>query len=234
MGFGDEIPLEMHVSAHLTPFPGFNWLAIADTTGKQKPAERPALRATMTTREQTPIDEDVIRRVAAGDTASFEQVYDAFSGPLYGLALRMLRDPSEAEDLLQDVFVKMWREAARYDATRGAPLAWAFTITRNRAIDRIRAAGRRPHTEIDPQPGNDPDPTAPAPDLEAASSESAAAVRAGLNELPADVRRTMELAYFGGQSQTEIAATLGIPLSTVKSHARRGMLELRKLLKDYA
>jgi RNA polymerase sigma-70 factor (ECF subfamily) len=181
------------------------------------------------------IDPAVIRRVAEGDAVAFERVYDAFSGILYSLALRMLDRPEDTEELLQEVFTKIWRDAADYDPRRGAPLAWAITITRNKAIDRIRATARRLRlyeaAEAEAK-GNLPSISQPAHDAE--QSENAKAVRESLGTLPSEVRESIELAFFGGLSHSQIAERLAVPLTTVKSRIRRAMMHLRQSLKQYA
>lgn len=176
------------------------------------------------------IDPAVIRRVAAGDTRAFERLYDAFSSRLYSLALHMLQKPEEAEELLQEVFAKIWKDAQAYDPRRGAPLAWAITMTRHKAIDRIRSTTRRLH--LYEAAGQETGEAATAPDAsaETESHEEASAVRASLAALPADVRETIELAYLGGLSHSEIAKKLSLPLTTVKSRIRRAMTHLRQTL----
>lgn len=179
------------------------------------------------------IDAAIIHRVAQGDTAAFRQVYEAFSGPLFSLALRMLEQPEEAEDLTQEVFVKLWKDASSYDARRAVPLAWAITITRNKAIDRIRARGRRSRLlhAAESEFQNAPPPETPGPAQQAETEETAATVQHAIRRLPDDLRQTVEMAYFQGLSQTEIARALNEPLTTVKSRARRAMASLRQALK---
>lgn len=182
------------------------------------------------------IDPALIRRVADGDVSAFEQFYEAASGLLFSVALRMLQRHEDAEELLQEVFVKIWKDAASYDPGRGAPLAWALTITRHKAIDRIRSTTRRLrlHEEAE-QEAQVTNATAPAePASEADHAESATAVRSSLAPLPQDVRQTVELAYFGGLSQSQIAEKLSLPITTVKSHIRRAMMTLRHSLRDFA
>ncbi len=186
-----------------------------------------------TTREE--IDPAVIRRVAGGDAQAFAQVYDAFSGLLFSLALRMLQKPEDAEELLQEVFTKIWKDAASYDPSRGAPLAWAITMTRHKAIDRIRSVTRR--LRLNDEAGADAEilpPDIPQPARAAEQAENALAVRGSLETLPAEVRETLELAYFSGLSQSQIAEKLSLPLTTVKSRIRRGMMQLRQTLQHYA
>ena len=181
------------------------------------------------------IDPAVIRRVAEGDSVAFERVYDAFSGILYSLALRMLDRPEDTEELLQEVFAKIWRDAADYDPRRGAPLAWAITITRHKAIDRIRSTARRLRLyEAAEAEAKGNLPSVPQPAQNAARSENAKAVRESLELLPPEVRETIELAFFGGLSHTQIAEKLSVPLTTVKSRIRRAMMQLRQTLKQYA
>src|SRR4029450_6530274 len=167
---------------------------------------------------QDEIDPAVIRRVAEGDSVAFERVYDAFSGILYSLALRILERPEDTEELLQEVFLKIWRDAEDYDPRRGAPLAWAITITRHKAIDKIRSTARRLRlyeaAEAEAKSNSVP---LPQPASDAASSENAQAVRESLGRLAPEVRESVELAFFGGLSHSQIAARLSLPLTTVKS-----------------
>lgn len=181
------------------------------------------------------IDLAVLRQVAKGDVAAFERLYDAFSGVLYSIAIRMLDRPEDAEELLQEVFTKIWNEAHRYDPRRGAPLAWAITITRHKAIDRIRSLSRR--LKLNDEAGQE-ETTKPtvmqSPGKQVELRETASAVRTSLSGLPADVRETIELAYFGGLSHTQIAEKLALPVTTVKSRIRRAMEQLRQTLKNQA
>lgn len=181
------------------------------------------------------LDPALIRQVAKEDMRAFERVFDALSGLLYTLALRMLQKSEDAEELLQEVFAKIWHEAGNYDPRRGAPLAWAITMTRHKAIDRIRASTRRHnlHTAAGNEAVINP-PTSLQPARAAENAENARAVRNSLTTLPPEVREAIELAYFGGLSHTQIAEKLSLPLTTVKSRIRRAMMQLRQTLKDYA
>jgi RNA polymerase sigma-70 factor, ECF subfamily len=183
---------------------------------------------------QDEIDPAVIRRVAEGDSVAFERVYDAFSGILYSLALRILERPEDTEELLQEVFLKIWRDAEDYDPRRGAPLAWAITITRHKAIDKIRSTTRRLrlYEAAEAEAKNDP-AALPQPVTDAESSENAQAVRESLGRLAPEVRESIELAFFGGLSHSQIAAKLSLPLTTVKSRIRRAMMQLRQSLRHY-
>lgn len=183
---------------------------------------------------QNEIDPAVIRRVAKGDMAAFQRVYDAFSGILYSLAVRMLERPEDTEELLQEVFLKIWRDAEDYDPRRGAPLAWAITITRHKAIDKIRSTARRLRLyEAAEAEAKNESVAVPQPVTDAESSENAQAVRESLGRLDPEVRESIELAFFGGLSHSQIAARLSLPLTTVKSRIRRAMMQLRQSLRHY-
>jgi RNA polymerase sigma-70 factor (ECF subfamily) len=169
----------------------------------------------------------LLRRLAAGEQAALGEFYDLFAGLVNAVALRVLRDVAEAEDVVQEVFVQIWRQAARYDPGRGSPEAWVSTLARTRSIDRLRArvARTRPSAQ-----GNS--------DLAASTNPPNAAetlaVRTALGELPAEQRRVLELAYFEGLSQTEIARRLDQPLGTIKTRTRAAMLRLRAALEPLA
>jgi RNA polymerase sigma-70 factor (ECF subfamily) len=162
----------------------------------------------------------LLRRIAGGDHKALGEVYDLFAGMAYGLALRILRDATEAEDVVQEVFVQAWRQASRYDAGRGSPEAWLCTIARSRALDRLRrrTARREEPSEAAPLPSGAP------------RTEEALAVRTALQGLPEDQRRALELAYYEGLTQSEIARRLGEPLGTIKTRIRTGMIRLRETL----
>jgi RNA polymerase sigma-70 factor, ECF subfamily len=179
-------------------------------------------------------DVELVLRIAQGDSAALGQLYDLHSGVLFGFAFRILKDHREAEDALQEVFLQVWHKAPTFDAAQGRPLGWMLTLTRNKAIDRLRSAQRRARlveeagAELVP-PGESPSPN--ASEL-AGAGEQAGLVRAALERLQPDQRRAIEMAFFGGLSQTEVAATLNEPLGTIKARIRRGMLRLREELEQ--
>ncbi len=176
-------------------------------------------------------DVDAVRRVAGGAGEALAELYDRHSRPVYSLALRVLGDQSDAEDVTQDVFTQAWRQASRYDAARGAVGAWLLNMARSRAIDRLRARRGQPAATIDATPllASLPD-GGPAPDVVADSIDSASRVRSALNDLPLVQRLAIELAYFEGLSHSEIAERLEQPLGTVKTRIRLGLLRLRDAL----
>lgn len=181
------------------------------------------------------IDAELLGRVSRGDIPAFEQLYEAFSGPLYSVALRILERPEDAEDVLQEAFSKIWNEAHHFDPRRGAPLAWAITITRHKAIDRIRSLSRRLKLTEDAGTNAQLTESGPAqPGLQTEQREAAAAVKDSMAGLPSDVREAIELAYFSGLSHSQIAHKLSLPITTVKSRIRRAMQQLRQTLKNLA
>jgi RNA polymerase sigma-70 factor (ECF subfamily) len=171
----------------------------------------------------------LIQRAAAQDREAFSQLYDRFSSLVFSLAMRMLRAQSDAEDLLQEVFMQVWRQAGSYSQERGSPEAWIINIARSRAIDKLRAIRRRDKSFVltdDPAAAESPD------NIESAVGESEAklAMNSALANLPEAQRRVLELAFFSGLSQTEIAERLAEPLGTVKTRMRAAIQRLRVML----
>jgi RNA polymerase sigma-70 factor, ECF subfamily len=180
-------------------------------------------------REQAGLMEAMARR----DKAALGRLYDLLSRPLYSLALRITNDSAEAQDIVQDVFLQLWQKAGDYSTARGSVFGWAATLTRNRAIDRLRQRKRRTEIVHESAPDIHGGPTG-AQEQTAADAlglqEQAGVVRAALAALPAEQRAAIELAFFGGLTQQEIAARLNEPLGTVKARIRRGLLRLRDTL----
>ena len=178
-------------------------------------------------------DARLLRCVALGDKAAFAELYDRFSGPLYATALRVIRDATEAQDIVHDAFVTMWSKAATFDVSRGNAFTWAVTLVRNRAIDRVRSRRRRAELLANAPPadlGYATDEHAVTGSDALTQSEDARMVRAAVATLPGEQRRALELAFFGGLTQEQIAAQLREPLGTVKARIRRGLLKLRESL----
>jgi RNA polymerase sigma-70 factor (ECF subfamily) len=174
----------------------------------------------------------LLKRVSQGDRRSFEELYDRFSGVLFSTAYRVLNNQEAAEDVLQDVFVQIWDKAPLYDPTRGKPLTWAITLTRNKSIDRLRSTQRRnrlsDELEHEAQSMEQFDDKSSVEVVEA--QEKGKLVRIAIQKLSKDQRESIELAFFSGLTQTEIAERLGEPLGTIKARIRRGMMKLREVL----
>jgi RNA polymerase sigma-70 factor (ECF subfamily) len=172
----------------------------------------------------------MIRGVAEGDNQALASLYDATSRTVYGLLLRILSDPSSAEEVLLDVYAQVWRQAATYRPERGKPMAWLTTIARSRAIDRVRRT-RQEHRREAPLDEAASASAGEGVEEGVLAGEVSAVVRAALDTLPAEQREVIELAYYGGMSHSEIAAATGLPLGTVKTRTRLGMMRLREMLK---
>lgn len=182
--------------------------------------EAPAVRA-----EARVTDGNLLQRIADGDSAAFETLYRRFARPLFGLALRMLRDRSRAEDAVQETFAAIWRSAASYKPERGPGAPWLYAVARNAIVDRARARGEA--TFADPPEAVAPDA---GPDDRAESAYVSWRVHRAVLELPEHEREVLELAYWSGLSQSEVARFLDIPLGTVKTRTRSGLVHLADLL----
>ena len=178
-------------------------------------------------------DRALLVRIEQRDSDALAELYDRYSSRLMGLATRIVTDPSEAEEVLQDVFLYVWRSAASYDATRGPVLAWLLVLTRSRAIDRVRA--RRPAIRAGMRPLQDVSEPHSSEDVEASSAtrEWEELCRAAIAELPPDQHRALELAYFEGLTHQEIAQRTSSPLGTVKTRVRLGLMKLRERVQPY-
>ena len=169
---------------------------------------------------------ELLRRSARGDEAAFARLYDATTARVFGLAVRVVRDPAQAEEVTQEAFLEIWRTAARFDPDRGSPLAWMLTITHRRAVDRVRsaeAATRRDTAYHEQTQPVDHDATAEA----AHASLEARRVRGALATLTDVQREALGLAYFGGYTHTEVATMLDLPVGTAKTRIRDGLIRLR-------
>ena len=180
--------------------------------------------------DETRADIALLDRIVARDETAMAELYDAHHRLLFGLILRILRDRSEAEEVLQEVFVLVWTRAETYNVGLGAPAAWLVRIARNRAIDRLRANSVRLRAvESAPLPE-----AAASPESQAATSEQQRAVTRALGGLPPDQRTLIEQAYFQGLTQSELAERFKLPLGTVKTRIRTGMIALRQQLSQMA
>jgi RNA polymerase sigma-70 factor (ECF subfamily) len=178
--------------------------------------------------DDTRADLALLNRIVSRDESAVGELYDKHARLLYGLILRILRDRSEAEEVLQEVFVQVWTRAETYNAELGSPAAWLVRIARNRSIDRFRANSVRARTiEATPQP-----PPVETPEAHAAMSEQQQTVARALQALPPEQRLLIEEAYFRGLTQSELAERFGLPLGTVKTRVRTGLMTLRRELQQ--
>jgi RNA polymerase sigma-70 factor (ECF subfamily) len=173
-------------------------------------------------------DKGLLQAIARKDDVALAALYDRYRLILFGLLMRILNSREEAEDVLQEVFLQVWRRAADFDEKRGRPFTWLVTLTRSRAIDRLRQLHSRERFVSSDSEFFVDSVLDPAQD--AVRSEQRDLVAGALAELSEDQRRTLTLAYFEGLTQTEIAARLSSPLGTVKTRMRSGMIKLRELL----
>ncbi|MDX2080787.1 MAG: sigma-70 family RNA polymerase sigma factor [Terrimicrobiaceae bacterium] len=174
----------------------------------------------------------LIRKIGMGDRPSFEMFYQRYSNLVYSTAFRVLNNASDAEDVTQDVMFMIWEKSPMYDPARGKPITWAVTMTRNKAIDRLRSVQRRfrlqDEVEREANPQDFVQERRPVDELDA--MEKGNIVRTAVMKLSREQREVIEMAYFGGLTQQEIAARLDEPLGTVKARIRRGMLRLKKMV----
>ena len=175
----------------------------------------------------------LLRAIVQKEEQALARLYDLYSGAIFGCLLQILGRREEAEEVLLEVFWQAWQQADRYDLGRGAPFTWLFAIARSRALDRVRARQRQARTVE--AAGVEWRGSPPPPDTPEASvlfGELRGQVQAALARLPTDQREAIELAYYGGLTQVEIAARTGAPLGTVKTRVRLGLVRLREMLKD--
>lgn len=184
-------------------------------------------------------DEALLPRLAAGDRAALDRLYDRYAGPTYALLLRIVADRQLAEDLLQEVFVRVWQRAGSYQAERGRVLTWVLSIAHNLAIDEVRRQRRRPQEAEERTDASVTDllaavPTAePGPEQVVWEQQRRAQINEAMRQLPEAQRVLIELAYFEGYTQSQLAARLGEPLGTIKTRLRLGVQKLRGILGEH-
>jgi RNA polymerase sigma-70 factor, ECF subfamily len=195
------------------------------------------LRASTTSRRsdlRALADEDLMTLVRDGEPRAFEVVFDRHSVAAFSLAYRMCGRRAMAEDVVQEAFLSLWRSGARYDRRRGSVRNWVLGVVHNRAIDAFRRGVVRDSRNVSDEGIADRLPAAEQTDVEVARRDEAEHVRGALGELPAEQRRVIELAYFGGFTHAEIAAMLELPAGTVKGRMRLGLTKMRVALGDPA
>lgn len=185
-----------------------------------------------------PTDFDLVLSMARGDEPAATALYDRHAAAMYGLALRIVGESADAEEVVLDAFAQAWRDASRFDGARGSVLGWLTTITRTRALDLVRARGRRAKATDAAATSLDA-PAAmgsgfAAPDTQVHEAETTESVQGALQQLPAPQREAIELAFFEGLTHHEVAERLQQPLGTVKTRIRLGMLKLRETLVSLA
>ncbi|MFI0485447.1 sigma-70 family RNA polymerase sigma factor [Actinomadura sp. 9N215] len=170
---------------------------------------------------------ELLGRVARGDQDAFAQVYEHLSGPVYGVALRVVRDPAQAEEVAQDVLVELWRKASHYRPERGTAMAWALTVAHRRAVDRVRSSqADRDREERTPAPAPDYDDVAEQVGTRLEHQQ----VRRCMRGLTETQRESITLAYYGGYTYREVSELLGVGLPAVKTRMRDGLIRLRDCL----
>ncbi|WP_416907239.1 MAG: sigma-70 family RNA polymerase sigma factor [Polymorphobacter sp.] len=174
----------------------------------------------------------LLSRAASGDQLAFRDFYDRTSAKLFGVILRILPERGEAEDVLQDVYLTIWRKAAEFDPVRASPVTWTATIARNRAIDRLRAKRVRPTAPMDDAAIVEDD--APLADALIDSARGASRVQAALATLDPRHAAAIRSCYFEGVTYEALAAREGVPVGTLKSWVRRGILKMRDSMGDSA
>jgi RNA polymerase sigma factor (sigma-70 family) len=173
-------------------------------------------------------DEELLEAIAQGDDAALGALYDRFGRVAYAVALRVLRDQALAEDAVQEAFLAVWRSADAYRRERAKPATWILTLVHRRAVDLVRREDRRRADHLDEAP----EPSVATVQDEADLRDRRSMVQAALRELPAEQRQALELAYYGGYTQSELAERLGVPLGTIKSRMFAGLTRLRELVPE--
>jgi RNA polymerase sigma-70 factor, ECF subfamily len=188
------------------------------------------LGASAASQESRQADQASLARVARGDQLAFAELYDRHARLVFSLALRILQERADAEDVVQEVFAQVWAQAGRYDASRGAVAAWMLMLTRSRAIDRLRARRARPETAAESETAENVADLSATQDLELLSAEQVGRLQRALKDLPEAQRTALELAYYEGLTHAEVAQRLAEPLGTVKTRIRQAVIKLREAL----
>jgi len=178
----------------------------------------------------TEVDPTLVRAVAEGSAEALGTLYDRHAGSVYGLARRILTRQEDAEEVVQDVFAQVWRDALRYDPSRASVVGWIMVLARTRAIDRLRARRARPDQQSSIEPAQALVAAGHDPEFAVISKEASSKVRAAFEALPESLRTLVELAYFQGLTHSEIAGQTGVPLGTVKTRLRTAVASLRLVL----
>jgi len=185
--------------------------------------------------DSDPALRELVTKLAAGDEFAFAQLYDCTNRIIYGLAMRMLRDSSSAEDLTMEVYLQVWRTASQYDSQRGTVTSWLVMLVRSRALDYLRSRkARRANLEENVDDVLNLYDSRPTPELVSLEAGRSRMVQKAMADLAPEQREAIELAYFSGLSHSEMAERTGLPLGTVKTRIRSGMIHLRRLLAPYA
>ena len=171
----------------------------------------------------------LLQASARGDEAAFTDLYDAASSRLFGLVLRVVRDPAQSEEVTQEAFLEIWRSSARFDPAAGSPMSWMLTIAHRKAVDRVRAAQASANRD-DRYGSRSQERSFDVTADEAERSLDTQRVRRALDSLTETQRGAVELAYLGGYTHTEVASLLGVPLGTAKTRIRDGLIRLRDTL----
>jgi RNA polymerase sigma-70 factor, ECF subfamily len=188
--------------------------------------------------DRATVDAALVEALGQGEITALEELYRRYSTLVFSVSLRVLRDAHLAEDVTQEVFLRLWRQPASFDPERGRFMSWLMSVTRNRALDELRRVSRRGRSEDQDDEAHPLDavPTGDRmddPAFGAELQEQREAIRAALTRLPPEQRRVIELAYFSGMTQVEISEETGDPLGTVKTRIRLGMQKLREALAEY-
>jgi RNA polymerase sigma-70 factor (ECF subfamily) len=196
---------------------------VAESSGEPRPANQRPSQAE---------ERKLLRRIANGDRVSFSELHVRLAGVVYSTVYQVLRDHHDAEDMSQEVFLSIWRKARLYHESKGEPLTWVSSLARNRAIDRLRAKERRARLRdaVQAEPGTVAPTSVPDASHQTSLNERGSIVRGAVMQLTPEQRQVIEMAYFAGLSQSQIAKRLDAPLGTVKARMRRGLGKLRGLV----